>query len=713
MKKYVCIRQHEQTDCGAACLASVFKYYGLKVPVSKIREEAGTDKMGTNIFGLLEAAKKYGFDTKSVQATEEALHADLPVPFIAHVITENNLLHYIIIHKVTKNQVVVADPAKGIVKYSVTDFLKMWTNVLILIVPNENFIRTSHTKGILKRFFPLVIEQKWLFIRVLIASIILTAIGIVTSFYSQYLIDNVIPNRVETLLTAISVMAIVLYLIECLLEWYRSYLLTYISQKIDKRLFLDYYRHVLKLPMSFFGSRKTGDIIARFQDTGNIRDLISGATLTVILDTIMALAGGFILYLQDNMLFGICVIIVLLYAVVVFFFKTAIRDKNEKVMEENAQLSSRLIETLNGVLTIKAFNSEQQMNNETETIFKKLLKSIFGLNMSVNLQNVLKIFVQLLGGVAILWIGAYKVFSQEMTLGSLITFNMLLSYFSDPIKNLIDLQPQIQTAIIASERASEILDLETEESNTETISLNDFKKDIKLNDVDFRYGKRNLVLTKVNLTINKGEHVALVGESGGGKTTLAKLLLKLYTSENGNITIDGKDIKHFSNDSIRNKIAYVPQETFLLSGTILENLTLGLDNFDMADVEKVIKITKIEDFIELLPLKLKTYLDENGSNLSGGQRQRIAIARALLRKPDILILDEATSNLDSITEKAIQKTINEFNKEMTMILIAHRLNTIKNCDKIFVFDKGQVVESGNHKELMQKQGFYYSFYKGE
>jgi len=548
---------------------------------------------------------------------------------------------------------------------------------------------------------------------VLIASIILTAIGIVTSFYSQYLIDNVIPNRVETLLTAISVMAIVLYLIECLLEWYRSYLLTYISQKIDKRLFLDYYRHVLKLPMSFFGSRKTGDIIARFQDTGNIRDLISGATLTVILDTIMALAGGFILYLQDNMLFGICVIIVLLYAVVVFFFKTAIRDKNEKVMEENAQLSSRLIETLNGVLTIKAFNSEQQMNNETETIFKKLLKSIFGLNMSVNLQNVLKIFVQLLGGVAILWIGAYKVFSQEMTLGSLITFNMLLSYFSDPIKNLIDLQPQIQTAIIASERASEILDLETEESNTETISLNDFKKDIKLNDVDFRYGKRNLVLTKVNLTINKGEHVALVGESGGGKTTLAKLLLKLYTSENGNITIDGKDIKHFSNDSIRNKIAYVPQETFLLSGTILENLTLGLDNFDMADVEKVIKITKIEDFIELLPLKLKTYLDENGSNLSGGQRQRIAIARALLRKPDILILDEATSNLDSITEKAIQKTINEFNKEMTMILIAHRLNTIKNCDKIFVFDKGQVVESGNHKELMQKQGFYYSFYKGE
>ncbi|MFW5675968.1 MAG: peptidase domain-containing ABC transporter [Acetivibrio ethanolgignens] len=506
----------------------------------------------------------------------------------------------------------------------------------------------------------------------------------------------------------LSIGVILLNIVKVLLGAFRSHLLLYLSQRLDIALLLGYYRHVLELPMNFFGTRRVGEIISRFQDAGKVRDAISGAVLTMMIDTLMASAGAIILYLQSPPLFGITLIMVVLYMVIVAGFNKWYKDLNQKQMEDNAQLTSYMVESLNGIQTIKAYNAERKANRETEIKFVKLLRSIFNLSLAGNLQASLKIFIESVGGVVILWAGGISVIRQEMTIGTLITFHSLLVYFLDPIKNLINLQPEIQTAVVAADRLGEILDLEAEKTEKESHKLSpvSLAGDIEIKNVNFRYGTRKLVLEDVSLSIKKGQKVAFVGESGSGKTTLSKLLLHLYTAESGNILINGSNIEDIQLETLREKISYISQETFLFSGTIFENLTLGIDMATMDDMIEASKQAMAHEFINELPLRYETRLEENGANLSGGQRQRLAIARAMLKKPDILILDEATSNLDSITERALDQTIHQFSREMTTIFIAHRLSTIKNCDQIFVMEKGKIIESGTHKELKELGGRY-------
>lgn len=712
--RFFCVRQHDITDCGAACLATILKQYGHTTSISKIRQIAGTDKAGTNVYGMVMAAEKLGFTAKAVKGNQNAFFSGFPLPAIAHVVIDGKLLHYIVIHKITKKRVTIADPARGIVEMSPEEFFRIWTGVLILLVPSNEFKKGKETKSIFERFFILLLPQKRLILDIFLASILITVLGISGAFYFQLIIDDILPAGIIKTLNIVSIGIILLKLFSVILTVLRSQLLVYLSQKLDISLLLGYYEHVLKLPMDFFGTRKTGEIISRFQDASAIRTAISNATLTVMIDVFMMVGGGIILFCKSKVLFLIAFIISLLYAVLVFVFNKPYKKANEKQMEENAQLTSYLVESVNGIQTVKAFNGEKDVQTETEFKFISLLKSAFKLSVIGNTQEGLKRLIELIGGVAIIWVGAYRVMNGYMSIGSLISFNALLVYFLDPVKNIINLQASVQTAVVASERLGEILDLDVEDKTNGKVKVKSLYGDIVLRNVSFRYGTRKYVLEHFSMTIKKGEKVAIVGESGAGKSTIAKLLLNFYKSEEGSITINDISVSDIDICVLRDKVAYIPQETFLFSGTIMDNLIFGIERPDVEEVIEVCKKAKVHDFVNDMPLRYDSKLDENGSNLSGGQRQRIAIARAMLKKPDILILDEATSNLDACTESAIQESLDSYCEELTTIIIAHRLSTIRKCNQIYVMEKGQVIESGTHESLLQKEeGFYRKLYMSQ
>lgn len=536
--RYYCIKQHDITDCGAACLATICKQNGYNIGISKIREIAGTDKQGTNVYGVIKAAEALGFSAKGVKGDKNAFFSEFPLPCIAHVIVDGNLLHYVVIHKITEKQIVMADPGAGIVKLKPEEFFGeiyedgkspkyQWSGVLILLMKSNDFQKEEESKGLFQRFIHLLLPQKKLIIHIFIASLIYTILGILAAFYFKVLVDDILPNYLIKTLATLSIGIIVLNVFKILLNAFRTHLLLYLSQKLDIALLLGYYRHVLELPMNFFGTRKVGEIVSRFNDASKVRDAISGATLTIMIDTLMALAGAIILYMQNAQMFGIAIIMVILYLIIVVTFNKWYQRLNRKQMEDNAQLTSYLVESLNGIQTVKAYNAERKANRETEIKFVKLLKSIFDLSWVSNLQSSLKIFVELVGGVVILWVGSVCVIKGQITIGQLITFNSLLVYFLDPVKNLINLQPQMQTAVVAADRLGEILDLEAEKGENERKKLcpDSLSGDIVFKDISFRYGTRQLVLEDINLTIKKRTKSGICRRKWFGKDNIIKIIV--------------------------------------------------------------------------------------------------------------------------------------------------------------------------------------------
>lgn len=714
-KKYICIKQHDQKDCGVACLATVSKTYGLKLQLSKIRDISGTDSYGNNVYGLVKAAETLGFSAKAIKGTRENLLTEFPLPAIANVLTEDGLQHYVVIHKIDKKKVIIADPAKGIRRLSFDEFAGMWTGYLIVLKPSEVFEKKNEMRGVFTRFFKMLLPQKTLMINVFLMSIVLTIFGIIGSFYFKFLMDEIIPYGLEHTLHIVSIAFVGLYLLRIILDAFRSHLLMYLSIRLDIPLMLGYYGHVTKLPLNFFATRQIGEITSRFQDASVIKDTVSGAALTIILDSLMVIFGGIMLYTINPTMFLITVIIAMLYAVLVYGFIKPIKKIQRESMEQGSKVSSYLIESIHGVETIKAFNAERDAELETEQRYVK--STLIGKKGAIigNIQGSLIGVVEALGGLFILWYGALMVIRGEITLGQLLTFNALLAYFLSPLKNLIGLQQQIQTAVVAAERLSEIidLDLEYEDNEHKKYQLNHIKGDINIKNIDFRYGTRRLVINQLSLEIKQGETIAIVGESGSGKTTLAKLLLNLYTLEKGEILVDSMPIESIDKSSLRQHIGYVSQDVFLFSGTVEENLFLGAAEVNFEEMRRVSKLLKIDDFIDALPKKYKSPLIEGGANLSGGQKQRLAIARALLKNPKILILDEATSNLDAHTEEVITNVLTNEYKDLTSIVIAHRLSTIRRADKIAVMENGQIVEFGTHHDLINKKEKYYALWMSQ
>lgn len=716
-RKFVCVRQQDLKDCGPACLAMISRYYGFSVAISKIREIAGTDLQGTNIQGLIESGEKLGFEVKGVKATDITALDEIPLPAIAHVVMPGGLLHYVVVYKTKKQKIYVADPAKGLVVYSREDFLKIWSGILVLLAPNQNFQKGSKDSGTFSRFLALLKPQKHLLLPIFLASVFFNLFGLLGAFYFKFLIDDIVTNQLIQSLHIISIGVIILYIFKVLLSYFRTHLILYLSRRIDVQLVLGYYRHVVNLPMNFFETRKVGEIISRFMDAGKIREALSTITITLMIDTVMVMLGAILLYTHSPMLFAITLLLIPFYIGVIFVFHKPYQRINREEMESNAKLTSYLVESLNGIATVKSYNAEKEVFYQTESRFVNLLRYIFKRGILYNLQSSIKMGLELIGGTVILWVGAMQVLKGNMTIGELITYNALLVYFLNPIENLIGIQPTMQSALVAGERLNEIFDLDVEKNEKEDnkVSPKQLSGKIKCSNISFRYGTRKNVLDNISFSIEPGSQVAFVGESGSGKTTISKLLMYYYEAQQGDIYYDDYHIKEINRTALRDRIAYVSQESFFFSGSIYDNLKFGLNR--SVSLEEVIQVCKqacVHEFISDLPLRYETALEENASNLSGGQRQRLAIARSLLKKPDILILDEATSNLDSTTEKHITDMLKELGLQgVTVIMIAHRLSTIQHASQIFVMEKGNIIESGCHEELLFQKGEYYRLWKNQ
>lgn len=718
MPRYPFIQQHDEKDCGAACLSMICEFYGLKLPIARFRELIKVDSQGANIYGLVEGAGTIGLNADALEGTSEDLmegigNREITFPFIARIINEQMFEHFVVIYDINKRGVMVGDPGKNkLTKIYLPVFLKQWQGQIITFLPNEHFERKNERAGGFRKFFRFLATQKRLLAFVFVLSVMISAVNVFGAVIFQYILSDtvgIIGNNLSAVFVNIRVVCVIIvfmYIMRMVLQILRGYLLAQTTKKVDIPLTLSYYNHLVELPPGFYASRKTGEFMSRFYDTSKIREAISTTVLTVMLDTVMAVACGALLCYINRILFFITLVIIVVYAFIMFLFRKPIKAVNYELMEGEAQVTSYLKQSVDGIETVKAYQYENVVKGKMKTLYEKFVdKNVEGVFI-YNLQDSLISMAESVGVVVLLGAGACLCISNIISIADLFVFYYLINYFLDPVSNLINLQPELQTAIVAAERLNDILDAEREQDNSDKIEMDSLRRDIRFEHVDFRYGNRDLILNDVSMTFSKGKKIAIVGESGCGKTTLAKLMIAFYRPERGNITIDGMDISEYKVSSIRKHIAYISQEIFLFSDTIYNNLRFG--NVDITDEEirKVCKLCGVDEFIEQLPLKYNTVIEENGSNLSGGQKQRLGIVRALLKKPEILIMDEATSNLDTITERSIKQAIENFSETMTCIIIAHRLNTIRSCDYIYVMDKGQICESGTHQSLVDKDRVY-------
>ncbi|HYK90735.1 MAG TPA: peptidase domain-containing ABC transporter [Acidobacteriota bacterium] len=710
LRFYICVRQHDITDCGAACLATVARTHGLKVPIAVIRQHAGTDRQGTNVLGMVEAAQRLGFEAKGVKAEMDAL-GQIPLPAIAHV-SFGGVLHYVVIHEVKARHITLADPARGIVRSARESFAAIWSGILILLIPGAGFRAEHQPSNSWTRFARLLEPHGFLLVETFLATLFFILLGLGPSIYLQLLVDKILVEKDWTRLRWLSLGLVAVTGVRAAFGMARGVLSAYVGRKIDLSLMLEYYRHILKLPMQFFDTRHTGEIISRLGDAVKIREAVGGATLTLIVDSALMLGGFGVLGFYSAKLAFQGIAMLPLMALLVALVNRPLKRSQRATMEEAATLQSCLVESVAGTAAIKAFGAEEAAAYRTECGFVRLLRNSFRANgWGVSSYTAGEMLLAI-GTVGMLWNAGAMVIRGELTVGQMVACFSILVYILQPMLRLIGINQTVQDALVAADRLCEILDLDCENrGDQKRVSLPpDTPGGIDFTNVTFRYGTREYVLENVTLHIRPRSIVAVVGRSGSGKTTLARLLLRFYEPSSGQVEIDGHDVRDLSLETLRARIGYVDQETVLFSDTIEENLTLGDRRVTPEGMIGAVRAAGLESFIAGFPGRYQTYVGERGVKLSGGQRQRLAIARALAHNPQILILDEATSNLDPLSERTILETLERLKQIKTVILIAHRLSTASRADHIVVLERGRVIEQGSHQELMAANGHYRSLW---
>lgn len=707
MKKAIKVKQHDVTDCGAACLQSVAAYYNFQLPIATIRQYAGTDTKGTNVLGLIEAAQKIGFEAKGVKGAFEALF-NMPVPAIAHVVINQRMSHYVVIYKVTKEYIQVMDPADGeLHQYTHTAFKDTWTGVIVLLMPAETFREGNEKISHLRRFWLLLRPHKEVTLQIIFGAAVYTILGLATSLYVQNIVDHVLIGGNTRLLNLMGIVMLLILVLQLFIGGFKSIFALKTGQQIDARLILGYYKHLLKLPQQFFDTMRVGEITSRITDAVKIRAFINETASGLVVNVFIVAFSFLVMFLYQWKLALLVLTIIPIYILLYIVSNRFNKQWQRTLMENSAELGSQLVESLNTISTIKRFGLEEHANMKTESRFIRLLRTIYRSSLfNIYSGNVASFATSLLV-VILLWTGAYMVVNRSLSAGELLSFYALIGYFTGPAMGIIGANKSMQDALIAADRLFEIMDLEQEDSTHKIKLAPGTTGDIVFQDVGFRYGTRIEVFRQFNLTIPAGCITAIVGESGSGKSTLMSLLQNIYPVRSGHISIGGKDIKYLDMESLRQRVSVVPQQVDLFAGTVLENIAVGDLEPDMQRVLGIATELGIVEFVEQLPSGFNTWLGEHGATLSGGQRQRLAIARALYRQPDILIMDEATSSLDPIADQLVQSTLQRWRKAgKTIIIIAHRLSTIIKADKIVVLKNGQLHEEGSHEQLLANKAMY-------
>jgi len=680
----------------------------IPVDIRGIIKEFSLNDQEPSIEELTRIAKRQGFRSSIKRLPIEKLLSDYPLPIIVQ--KKDSTYMSIIKADPEKKELMVFDITNKepyILSFEEYDEISSGRTIVL-----KHKLLSQQVKFGFGWFYKQMFKYRKIVGEILLASFIMQLFGLVTPLFTQVILDKVLVHRSMTTLDVLAVAFIVVTIFDFLLNLVRNYIFIHTTSKIDAKLGAKLFNHLLALPISYFEQRKVGNIIARVRELDTIREFIASKSISVILDVLFSVVFLAVMLLYSVKLTLIVVTFVGVIGTIYFFITPKLRERLEDKFQMGAQSNAYLVESVTGVETVKSLALEGSMQKKWEDHLARYVNASFHLGNLSNVLGGISGMLQKLMTISILYIGVKLVLEGRLSVGQLIAFQMFANQFSGPVLRLVNLWNEFQQTLLSVDRIGDIINTPTEQKNDKAITLPKIRGSVRFDNIKFSYTPNSpTVINGITQEFNPGECIGIVGKSGSGKSTITKLIQRLYIPNEGTIYIDGIDIRHMNPKWLRNNIGVVLQENYLFSGSVKDNIALARPDAPIEHIIQAARIAGAHEFISEFPEGYDTPVGERGAALSGGQRQRIAIARALLISPRILIFDEATSSLDYESEKIIQNNMKMIKKGRTMFIVAHRLSTVKDCDRILVLDKGRVIESGTHDELMALQGYYYKLYR--
>ncbi|MCK8524059.1 peptidase domain-containing ABC transporter [Aquimarina sp. D1M17] len=729
MPKFPFYKQAESKDCGPTCIKIIAKHYGRILNTQRLRTLSETTREGSSLLGLSDAVETIGFRSLGVKLSLAKLD-EVPLPCIVHW----NKVHYVVVYKIKTTRkgnmtIYVSDPAHGLITYTKEEFIRAWIGnnadehteegVALLLEPTPNFyndnLDETDEKFGFKFISKYIFKYKAFLFQLALGLTAGSLLQLITPFLTQSIVDVGIENQDLDFIYLVLIAMLSLFVGRTLIEVLRSWILLHLSTRINISLISDFFIKLMNLPISYFDVKMTGDLLQRINDHKRIEQILTMSSLNVLFSMVNLIVFSIVLIYYSIPIFGIFAVGSAIYfAWILIFFKKR-KKLDYKRFSQISEEQSKVIELVNGMQEIKLHNAEKRKRWNWEFVQAKLFRiSIENLALE-QYQSVGSSFINELKNILITVFSAKLVIDGDITLGMMLAITAIVGQLNAPIAQLINFLRELQDAQISLERLGEIHNKEDEEqAGDEKIREIPESSGFTIKDINFRYvGADKPVLENLSLSIPPNKITAVVGVSGSGKTTLMKLLLKFYEPDEGQILIGTHDLKQVSQKSWRDQFGVVMQEGYIFNDTIANNIAVGEDYVDKKKLAHAVDVANIKEFIESLPLSYNTKIGMEGVGLSTGQKQRLFIARSVYKNPKFLFFDEATSALDANNEKVIMEKLDTFFKNKTVMVIAHRLSTVKNADQIVVLDKGRIVEVGNHEELIKNKANYFNLVKNQ